>query len=342
MSEKTPSELTHELAHELTHERAHTLPSILLIADIELRQTFVEEGFSTIWDYLRRVHRQSDTMIHYRVSCARAVNRFPQVIEFLRDGRLCMTTLAELMKVMNESNCDALLAEALGKSKRDAEKIVAREKPKPVPKDVMRPVESTFPGKSEPSVESTFPGKSEPPVAVSEQRVQTEVLTESLFRVHMTVNQDYVDLLKEMRGELSHTMPGAADFEVIMECMRIARKTMKKRKGVVDKPRADRVAEDGTVTQSVKRIVEKRDQGKCQWPSEDGGICGSSYRVQFHHKQDRGKGGIGSPENVILLCQKHNLLAAEISWGEEHMAKFRKQPSAPEDLQSQLEFNASQ
>src|SRR5215831_6142609 len=163
MSEKSPSELTQELAHVLAGERAHTLPSILLIADIERRQTFVEEGFSTIWDYLRRIHRQSDTMIHYRVSCARAVNRFPQVIEFLRDGRLCMTTLAELTKVMNESNCDALLAEAVGKSKRDAEKIAAREKPKPIPKDVMRPVESTFLGKWEPSV----------PVAASEQRVQT-------------------------------------------------------------------------------------------------------------------------------------------------------------------------
>src|SRR5215471_15518124 len=155
MSEKSHSELEQELAHELAGERTHTLQTILLIADMERGQTFVEEGFSTIWDYLRRVHRQSDTMIHYRVSCARAVNRFPQVIEFLRDGRLCMTTLAELMKVMNESNCDALLAEAVGKSKRDAEKIVAREKPKPVPKDVMRPVESTFPEKSD-QVEPTF------------------------------------------------------------------------------------------------------------------------------------------------------------------------------------------
>src|SRR5215475_10920060 len=119
-------------------------------------------------------------MIHYRLSCARAVIRFPQVIEFLRDGRLCMTTLAKLMEVMNESNCDALLAEALGKSKRDAEKIVAREKPKRVPKDVMRRVDSTFPGKSEPPADSTFPGKSESPamqVVASEQRVQTKALT---------------------------------------------------------------------------------------------------------------------------------------------------------------------
>ena len=40
---------------------------------------------------------------------------------------------------------------------------------------------------------------------------------------------------------------------------------------------------------------------------------------------------------------KHNLLAAEISYGEQHIEKYRTRPrqSAPEDLQSQLEFNAS-
>jgi hypothetical protein len=330
MTEKSPSELTQELAHVLAGERAHTLPSILLVADIERRQTFVEEGFSSIWDYLRRVHKQSDTMIHYRVSCARAVIRFPQVIEFLRDGRLCMTTLAELMKVMNESNCDALLAEALGKSKRDAEKIVAREKPRAVPKDVTRTVAPTFPGKWTPELPGSKPA--------AEQPVQTEVLTESLARKHMTIDREYEELLKAARAALSHKMPGAAELDIIKEGFRAIIKQDEKRKGIVDKPRADKVATDGDVPKSVQRIVWKRDKGQCQWPAEDGGICGSTHRVQFHHKQDRGKGGLGSPENVILLCQKHNFLAAEISWGAEHMAQFRKQPSAPEDLQSQLEF----
>jgi hypothetical protein len=215
MSEKTASDLDLELTNHLAGERAHMLPTILLIAEIERRQTFIEQGFSTIWDYLRRVHRQSDTMIHYRVACARAVNRFPQVVPFLRDGSLCMTTLAKLMEVMNDSNCDALIAEALGKSKRDAEKIVAREKPKPVPKDIQRSIESTFPGKCDvPSV----------PTPVSERHAEVKPLTATVSRVYMNVNQEYLDLLKEMRGELSHKMPGAADFEILVECMRIARR----------------------------------------------------------------------------------------------------------------------
>jgi hypothetical protein len=121
MSEKSALELEHELARELTTERGHTIQTIFLIAEIVRRETFVELGFGSIWDYLRRVHKQSDTMIHYRLRCAQAVNRFPQVIEPLRGGSLCMTTLAKLMEVLDESNCEALLAEALGKSKKDAE-----------------------------------------------------------------------------------------------------------------------------------------------------------------------------------------------------------------------------
>src|ERR1051326_5153116 len=101
MSEKTARELDQELSTRLTGERAHTIETILLIAEIDRRQTFVELGFSSTWDYLRRVHRQSDTMIHYRLTCARATYRFPQVVGPLRDGRLCMTSLAKLMEVMN-------------------------------------------------------------------------------------------------------------------------------------------------------------------------------------------------------------------------------------------------
>src|SRR5215813_6342561 len=126
MSDKSALELTQELAHQLAAERGPTIATIFLIAEIDRRKTYVESGYSSTWDYLRRVHQQSDTMIHYRLTCARAVNCFPQVIELLRDGRLCMTTLAKLMEVMNEANCGALLAEALGKSKREAERIVAR------------------------------------------------------------------------------------------------------------------------------------------------------------------------------------------------------------------------
>jgi hypothetical protein len=343
MSEKSALELDQELARELTIERGYTIKTIFLVAEMIRRETFVELGYSSIWDYLRRVHQQSDTMIHYRTRCAEAVSRFPQVVEPLRTGRLCMTTLAKLMEIMNESNCEALLAEALGKSKRDVERIIAKEKPREIPKDVTRSAAFTFPGKSVCETAPSAPPLEKPSfVRASQERVETERLTATISRKHMNVDHEYEDLLSELRAELSHKMPGAADFEILKESMRRTLKDLREEKGIVDKPRATRIGKNGKISHSVKRIVKKRDQGKCQWRSDDGGICGSTYRVQFHHKQDRAKGGEGTPENIILLCQKHNLLAAEIAWGEEHIDRFRKRPreQAPEELQSRLDFSS--
>ena len=246
-----------------------------------------------------------------------------------------MTVLANLAKVLNDTNVDEVLAEAMGKPTSEVKRIVRRIDPRPIPKDVVREA----PRSSEviPARAAEHPGA---PRAI-EQRARTEPLTETMSRVYMNVDCDYLDLLKALRAGLSHKMPGAADFEILKESMRRTLKDLEKRQGLVDKPRADRIGKSGRISSSVRRIVRKRDQGMCQWHSDDGGICGSTHRVQFHHRQDRGKGGEGTPENIILLCQKHNLLAAEISWGEERIDRFRKRPreQAPEELQSRLDFS---
>src|SRR5215831_1000200 len=232
MSEKTTYEIVAELKDLLSHERVTLVPILEGIAKIEERRLYLELGYDSMWAFLKRELGHSAAMIHYRLASSRMLRRFPQVAEPLRDGRLCMTVLASLAKVLTEENVDELIAEAMGKPTKEVKRIVRRFDPKPVPKDVMTEV----PRSSEVIAPSAAPVQTMPP------RVQTEVLTESLFRIHMTVNQDYVDLLKEMRGELSHKLPAAADFEILIECMRIARKTTKKQKGIVDKPRADRVA----------------------------------------------------------------------------------------------------
>ena len=233
----------------------------------------------------------------------------------------------ERVNRMKNKNCAALVDEAAGKPRQEVERIVARLDPKPVPQDVTR---------------APVTGKVEP--------TQTVVLTETLSRKYMTANREYEDLLSAVRSALSHQMPAASDVDLLMECMRIALKRFEKRKGIVDKPRADREATDGDIPQSVRRAVWKRDHGKCQWRTADGHICGSTHQVEFHHRQDRAKGGLGSVENVMLVCRIHNQYAAEISYGEEYMNAIRRAQSprqssdasreeqAPEELQPQLTF----
>src|SRR5215831_21007789 len=141
--------------------------------------------------------------------------------------------------------------------------MVARLEPKPVPQDVVQRTD-----------ELVAP------------QAQTQVLTETLLRKHLTVDADFEKLLAEARDALSHSMPGASELEILKEGLRRIVRDAARRKGLTNKPRTRpprAPAQSADIPRAVMREVWQRDQGRCQWPTADGGICGSTRRVQFHH-----------------------------------------------------------
>ena len=288
----------------LRRETAELAEFVIELAEFDRLKQYLDLGYRSLWECCKRELGLSERAIYYRIAAAREVQRNPQLAGQIRDGRLCITTLAMLTKVMTDENANTLVAEAAGKSKREVEQIVARLDPKPIPADVVRAIAP------EPS-----PGKVDDLL----NNARTEPLTEKLFRRYMTVDIEFEDLLKAACDGLSHAKPGASELDVLKEGLRLVVRESEKRRGIVDRPREDREAIDGDIPQSVKRAVWKRDCGCCQWRAADGGICGSTQQVEFHHRQDRAKGGLGSVANVMLLCRVHNQYAAEISYGEEYM-----------------------
>src|SRR5262249_47724913 len=251
MSEKTTYEIVAELKDLLSRERVTLVPILEGLAKIEERKLYLDLGYDSMWAFLKRELGQSEAMIHYRLASSRMLRRFPQVAEPLRDGRLCMTVLASLAKVLTEENVDEVIAEAMGKPTNEVKRIVRRLDPKPIPKDVT----TEAPRSSE---VISVPAAAQPIPIAAEQPVQTEILTASLARKHFTIDREYEDLFQAARAALSHKMPGAAEIEIIKEGFREIIKQGEKRKGIVDKPRADKVATDGDIPRSVRRIVWKR------------------------------------------------------------------------------------
>ena len=74
----------------------------------------------------------------------------------------------------------------------------------------------------------------------------------------------------------------------------------------------------------VKRAVWARDGGRCQWPVEGGGICGSTLRIELDHVVPRARGGPSTVENTRLLCKVHNDLAARHAFGDDWMDRFSR------------------
>ncbi|HYG69821.1 MAG TPA: HNH endonuclease signature motif containing protein, partial [Anaeromyxobacteraceae bacterium] len=58
------------------------------------------------------------------------------------------------------------------------------------------------------------------------------------------------------------------------------------------------------------------------WVLENGKRCGCSRRLQFDHVQPVALGGKSTVENVRLVCQAHNLLAARRIFGDSIIDRF--------------------
>jgi hypothetical protein len=92
-------------------------------------------------------------------------------------------------------------------------------------------------------------------------------------------------------------------------------------------------------TAAVKREVWTRDGGRCQWPLESGGVCGSTLRVEYDHRVPLALGGASTTDNVRLLCRVHNDLAARRAFGDEWMNQFTR--GATQDAPGQPSADSS-
>ncbi|MFL5396055.1 MAG: HNH endonuclease, partial [Myxococcales bacterium] len=160
------------------------------------------------------------------------------------------------------------------------------------------------------------------------RRDSAEPLSEALSRLHVTVSRLFLEKMEAARAALSHLQAGASTEQVLEAGLDLILERHVKRKGLVEKPRAAlRSARPETLRAVVKREVWTRDGGRCQWPVESGGICGSTLRVEFDHEIPRADDGPSTADNVRLLCRVHNDLAARQRFGEAWMDQFTRRRS---------------
>ncbi|MBU8921119.1 MAG: HNH endonuclease, partial [Bacteroidales bacterium] len=60
------------------------------------------------------------------------------------------------------------------------------------------------------------------------------------------------------------------------------------------------------IPQAIKDKVFKRDGGKCAFTGPGGQRCGSKWNIQVDHITPFALGGSNLPENLQLLCRRHN------------------------------------
>jgi 5-methylcytosine-specific restriction endonuclease McrA len=101
-----------------------------------------------------------------------------------------------------------------------------------------------------------------------------------------------------------------------------------KRRGLVKKPRkTPPPSRTHDVPAHVSREVWKRDDGRCQWRTADGGVCGSTHQVELDHVVPRARGGASTVDNLRCLCRWHNDRHAREVYGDEWMDQCTPKPT---------------
>ncbi len=346
---ETARDLTLRLQTLLQRERASMAEFLVALADFDRRRLWVDLGHTSLFYFLHRELGLSKATAFYRKTAAELIQKFPDIVEPLTDGRLCITTVVELAKVLTLENKDEVLPRFFQASKAEAKEVTAEIRPEPAPprRDVVTPGRAAAAPALALSLAATPvlrqlvgqptkpSGESAAPAAVPSPRPardSVEPLTADESRVHVTVSRRFLKKLEAARDALSHSHPDAGIEEILEAGLDLLLDRDAKRKGLVKNPRATPRPSSNPdyVPAHVRRAVWKRDGGKCQFRLASGEICGSTLRLEIdHHPIPRALGGPSTVENCRLACDVHNDREARRVFGDAWMDRFTRNPRAP-------------
>jgi hypothetical protein len=118
-------ELTARLLDLLRCEQGAMADFLIALADFDRRRLWVELGYTSLFHFLNRELGMSKGAAHYRKTAAELIQRVPEVVEALRDGRLCITSIIELAKVVTPENQPDVLPRFFHCSRQEAKAVSA-------------------------------------------------------------------------------------------------------------------------------------------------------------------------------------------------------------------------
>ena len=314
-------------------ERDATFELVAYLAELYGRKIHLGDGTGTLYVYCRDTLHLSEDAAYNRAAAARAVRRFPVILDGLADGSLNVTTVKLLRKVLTPENHLALLAEAKHRSNKEVKVIVARLAPQP---DVTSSIRKLPPPRTVvPSPVAAPPGQEDasaapPPVFVPPpvHRPVVAPLTPERYRLQFTVPKETHDRLRRVQDLLRREVPDgdpAAIFDRAL--ILIEREIEKKKLAVTAKPRPPRGTKVGSrdIPAHVRRAVWRRDQGQCAFKGRSG-RCSERAFLEWHHVRPHGHQGPATVENISLRCRAHNVYESELIFGRFDPSVVRETP----------------
>ena len=306
--------------------------------------------------FCREVLNLSECEAYLRIAAARASRQHPMILEMLRDGRLHLSGIERLSRVLTVANRDALLERAAYKSKREIERIIVEFAPQPdvaatirklpTPRTASPVLPKHKPTSASEMSKSLRPNRAifttpEPDatpastVPVPAKRPVVEPIAPTRYRVQFTASATLHEKLSRLQSLMRSSVPDGDLAQLIEEAVTEKLERLEARRfGKTSRPRKSLEQTDTTPTSrhipaAVRRAVYERDGGQCTFVDERGRRCTARDRLEFDHLLAYGRGGDHSATNIALSCSSHNQYRADLDYGSAKMRRHRSGVSEP-------------
>ena len=243
----------------LRTEQSAMADFLVALADFDRRRGWEPLGHASLFAFLVVELRLSRNSAFWRLSSARLIQRHPEVIAPLRDGRLCLSTTAELAKVLTSENMDSVMPRYFRLSAREAAEVTVELQPRAHPplRTMVTGPETDRPAgelaatarphaalllavqptpRTEGAVLTSEPTQSPcgpasgavaslaptaTPPRLETRHDDVEPLTADLRRLHITMSRMFLEELESAKDGLSHAIPNATTEQVLLEGLRL-------------------------------------------------------------------------------------------------------------------------
>jgi len=338
-----------------------TAEMLALIAEVDRRGSFRGEGFSSMYKYCVEKLRMSEDVACKRILTARAARRLPAILPAIADGRLTISTVALLSTHLKTKHAEALLMDAVDKTRAEVELLIAARFPKEdVPTTLIpvaaaaaipavAPAQSDVPNSASPPqsapeivmnaealsapgrITPPPPSQDPPPPASPAPQRRVAPLSPGRFELRLTISQALHDKLRRAQELLSHCIPDGDIPQLLERALdELITKQERLKFAATDKPRAVRGSASNSrhIPAAVKREIRLRDGGRCTFVSDDGHRCDERKFLEYDHELPSARGGQTTVANLRLRCRAHNQLAAERTFGAGFMEEKRRRGGA--------------
>lgn len=302
------------------YERSATAELIALLAEMDGRRLYLQQGYSSMFVYCTRCLHLSEHAAYGRIEAARAARKFPLIFDRLADGSITLTTICLLSNHLTVDNHPQLLDAAMHKTRREVEEQVAAIRPMDAVPSAIRKLPQPKPASAKdeallgppvPDLRVSAPTPSE--VARIPERGPAPSVVQPLaperYKVQFTIGPDTHRKLRALQDLMRHVVPDgdvAAIFDRAIASL--LRDIERRRFARVQRPRStNKVANSKGrhIPAAVKREVWARDDGRCAFVGVNG-RCEERGFLEFHHRVAFAEGGGGTTENLELRCRSHH------------------------------------